>query len=78
MNRLILLILPVLLFAACKEETEECWKCTYKFTGKQPDRTGDTILCNYTRTDIELREDIEFDATTAGYEKWVISNCEQQ
>lgn len=79
MKLLLPLILTVCITAtACKKEAEHCWQCQYTYTGKLPDRTGDTVLCNFTQTDIKLRQDKEFDATAAGYIKWKLTNCQQQ
>lgn len=63
---------------ACKKEEQHCWQCQYTYTGSLPDRTGDTVLCRFTQTDIELREDKEFGTSVAGYSKWKITNCQQQ
>lgn len=71
-------IIALLLLTACKPEEEHCWQCDFTYSGGKPERTGDTVLCNYTQTDIELREDIEFSASGTGYDKWKLTNCQQQ
>ncbi|MCB0697018.1 MAG: hypothetical protein KDC07_06620 [Chitinophagaceae bacterium] len=67
-----------ILTISCKKEEEHCWSCTYTFSGQKPDRTGDTVLCHLTKTDIELRDNIKLDATAAGYDTWILTNCQQQ
>lgn len=76
-------VLPILMLGlvttGCKKEKEHCWTCNYTYTGSGiPDKTGDTVLCNFTESDIKLRQDKKFDAGTSGYETWMMANCKQQ
>lgn len=73
-----LVLLLCIATTACKKEAEHCWQCQYIYSGNLPDRTGDTILCNFTKSDINLRQDKEFDASATGYTRWKLTNCQQQ
>lgn len=77
MRKLLLILATAILLASCKEEPPHCWQCNYRLVGP-PDKHGDTILCNLTKTDIELREGILFSTSIDGYDEWEISNCQQQ
>lgn len=78
MKRILPIILLMLATAGCKEEAKHCWDCNYTYSGLQPDKTGDTVLCNFTKTDIEIRSGKKFDATAMGYQTWEVGNCKQQ
>lgn len=78
MNRILPILLLCLGMAACKEERLQCWNCSYTYSGNLPDSTGDTTLCNLTKTDIEIRQDKAFDGGAAGYKSWTITNCKEK
>lgn len=80
MRYLLPLLLFALLLANCgNKETRRCWNCDYTYgSATLPDSTGDTILCNFTQTDINLRSDIKFDAPGTDYDNWSITNCSKQ
>lgn len=78
MKKLIPIILLSIAFASCKHEAEHCWDCSITYSGNMADSTADSTLCNLTQSDIELRQDIKFDASGTGYKSWLLSNCERQ
>jgi len=78
MKRILPIIILSIIVAGCKEEAQHCWKCNYTFSGTQPDKMGDTVLCNFTKTDIELRQGKTFGTTITGYDTWTLTNCKQQ
>ncbi|MBZ0099497.1 MAG: hypothetical protein K8F30_10450 [Taibaiella sp.] len=76
-------ILPFIILGlsitACKQEKQHCWTCNYTYIGNgKPDKTGDTVLCNFTQTDIDLREGKTFESADTAYILWMIDNCRQQ
>ena len=79
MKYLLTIIILVLSATGCKKEKQHCWNCHYTYTGGgQPEKTGDTVLCNFTKTDIELREGKTFESTNPPYTLWMMDNCQQQ
>ncbi|HEY9176634.1 MAG TPA: hypothetical protein VIN07_03040 [Flavipsychrobacter sp.] len=77
------LIAPIIILSiaatACKKEKQHCWTCNYTYIGSgQQNKTGDTVLCNFTKTDIELREGKTFESKDPAYMLWTIDNCQQQ
>lgn len=67
------------MIAGCNKEKEHCWTCKYTYKGSsKPDKTGDTVICNFTKSDIELREGLTFESNDPEYNLWRIDNCQQQ
>lgn len=78
MKYILAALLCVLTLYSCKEAPRSCWRCDYLYQGGKPDKAGDTLLCNYTKDDIEIRQGLTFDGAGEGYETFSISNCNQQ
>ncbi len=77
MKYLASLLITTFLFIACKDrERRRCWNCdiTY-YSTSVADTTYDTVMCNFTQTDIEIRTGIKFEAFEADYDTWEIANC---
>ncbi len=77
MKRLLAFVLLPVALVSCKED-RFCWSCDYTYTGSQASLSGDTVLCNFTETDIELRQDISFVANDTLYDTWMITDCRKQ
>ena len=79
MKYILAIIIPGLMIAGCKKEKEHCWTCKYTYKGSsKPDKTGDTVMCNFTQTDIDLREGESFESADTAYKLWTMDNCQQQ
>ena len=78
MKYILLTLGCVLALYSCKEEPRSCWQCSYLYEGGKPDKAGDTILCTYSKDEIEIRQGLKFDGAGEGYETFSISNCRQQ
>jgi hypothetical protein len=72
-------LLPIL-FIACKPSKQYCWQCDYAYHADTlADLTGDTVLCDFTETDIELRQDIKLSAKDKKpYTSWTLSDCKKK
>ncbi|MCB0699125.1 MAG: hypothetical protein H6551_13450 [Chitinophagales bacterium] len=78
MKKILPAIVLLALIGACKKETKKCWTCKYTYTGTTAERKGDTTLCDFTKTDIELRSDIKFVIVDSVYDSWMMTSCTEQ
>ena len=76
------LLLMSLLFVNCKREIKRCWQCSVIYHGDGlPDITSDTVVCDLTQTDIDLRQNkgIRFLVRNKEpYTSWEMNNCKKR